>query len=384
MKFNHHLTAWLETHWATPAYSGWLLASLAICFFAAATNTMAGWLYVLSGVIVALLVLGAIVPVRSLRSLAVRRLPLSPVSAGGDLSVELEISNPTSVAKTLLQVQDLLPYVLAQPQQTAIEAIAPKSTHVWNYYLPTQRRGIYRWHEVQLRTGTPLGLFWCRRSRQVPAKAIVYPQVLPLSQCPLIDTLGQDDSTPLQSNHRYQAATEGVTKTLRPYRYGDPTRLIHWRTSARFEEFKVRELEMITGGQDVLICLDSAAHWQEETFELAVVAAASLYFYASRCQLNVQLWTAATGMVHGNRVVLETLAAVEATEEAAKTDLPALPCIWLTPNATSLASLAWNSRWLLFPAADSTETSPLLTRHLRGMAIDPEQPLQLQLQQPLR
>jgi hypothetical protein len=39
-----------------------------------------------------------------------------------------------------------------------------------------------------------------------------------------------------------------------------------------------------------------------------VIAAASLYFYAQRQQMQVQLWTAATDLVKGETMVLETLA----------------------------------------------------------------------------
>ena len=82
---------WLENHWATPAYGGWLLATLALCFFGAATNTMAGWLYVLSGLIFALLAIAAVIPVRSLLLLGLERLPIEPVSAGQDLTVVLTV-----------------------------------------------------------------------------------------------------------------------------------------------------------------------------------------------------------------------------------------------------------------------------------------------------
>jgi uncharacterized protein (DUF58 family) len=100
---------WLESRWATPSYSGWLLFALSCCFFGAATNTMAGWLYVLSGMIFSLLAIGAIMPVRSLRQLKLERFPLKPVSAGEDLTIEISIKNPTKIPKTLLQVWDVLP-----------------------------------------------------------------------------------------------------------------------------------------------------------------------------------------------------------------------------------------------------------------------------------
>jgi uncharacterized protein (DUF58 family) len=386
------ITEWLETRWVTPAYSAGVLGGIALCLFGAATNTMAGWLYVISGTIFALLGIGAILPARSLRQLKVRRLPITPVSAGDEITIELEIENLSNNPKTLLQVWDLVPYVLSPPKQTAIEAIPPQNVHRWIDYVSAKQRGVYRWHEVNLRTGTPLGLFWCRRSQEVPAKAVIYPQVLPLSNCPLVDTIGQDDSIKFQSDRRYQAANEGVTRSLRPYRYGDPMRLIHWRTSARFDEFQVRELETITGGQEITIALDSASKWDSEAFERAVVAAASLYFYASRCQLEVKLWTAKTGLVRGNRVVLETLAAVEFEEQTSsdcppgsgKADRPNFPLIWLTQTASSLDSLPLSSRWVLFPCSSSYENQPTSMSRSLGLIINSEQPLQEQLQRPLR
>jgi uncharacterized protein (DUF58 family) len=373
------LANWLETRWATPAYSGWVLAGIALCFFMAAANTMAGWLYVLSGTILALLVLGAIFPLRSLRQIKIHRLPTTPISAGDTLMVELAIENASNAPKTLLQVRDLLPYVLSQPMQTAVEMILPGETHRWVYYVTANRRGIYRWHELELRTGTPLGLFWCRRSRKADGKAIVYPQILPLTHCPLIDSLGQDDRIDFQSNRRYQAATEGITRSLRPYRYGDPTRLIHWRVSARFDEFVVRELEIVTGGQEVIIALDSASRWEEENFEQAAIAAASLYFYASRSQLEVKLWTAGTGLVRGNRVVLETLAAVTPQEEPLHSR-PTLPLIWLTQDSTAIDSLPAKSRWVFFPGS----SSPSVKSDRVGLVVNLQQPLQQQLQTPLQ
>ncbi len=382
MGINQQIADWLESRWVTPAYSGWLLGGIALCFFGAAINTMAGWLYVLSGVSFALLGLAAVLPARVLLGLNIRRHSIEPVSVGDELTIELQIENQTTQAKTLLQVQDLLPFVLGQPVQTPIETIAPKDSYKWVYYYPTQRRGVYRWHNVQLRTATPLGLFWCRRHHHVPAKAIVYPTVLPLTICPLVDELGQKDTAQVYSQQRFQSAIEGLTRSLRPYRMGDPTRLIHWRTSARYGELQVRELEVITGGQEIIICLDTGT-WQSDNFEQAVIAAASLYFYAQRQQLNVKLWTALTGLVQGDRVVLETLAATEPGEASAN-NLPTNPLLWLSQNPISLSTLPSGSRWVLWSHVSSFEPKTLVNQNYPGFLIQTKQPLQLQLQQPLR
>jgi len=383
MNIGHKIADWLENRAVTPAYTGWLLSGMTVFFFGSATNTMSGWLYALSGGSLALLGVAAVLPGKSLRSLEVRRRTIEPVSAGDRITVELEIENRAREPKTLLQVVDILPFVLGEPIVRPIEVIDPNSIYRDTYYLEARQRGVYRWQEVNLRTAAPLGLFWCRRSRRVKAVAVVYPQVLPLSTCPIIDRIGQEDSPQFYNRSRSQTATEGLTRNLRPYRHGDPTRLIHWRTSARYGELRVRELEVAAGGQEIIIALDSAQAWQPEEFERAVTVAASLYFYASKRLLNVKLWTAGTGLVSGNRVVLETLAAVNAGEDAVE-NRPKLPIIWLTQNSATLSTLSLGSRWVLWPLATAETGEKMLVKHeLPGLEIRSGRPLELQLQDPL-
>lgn len=379
MKLFRRWINWLESKWATPSFAGWILGVIAICFFGAATNTMAGWLYAISGVSFAMLGLGAVLAARSLRSLQISRLPIAPISADDQIAVEILIKNPTLKPKSLLQIQDLIPHSLGKPPIQSIETIAPQSTYHWTYYQPAQKRGVYWWQEVQAKTAAPLGLFWSCRSHAAKAKAIVYPRVLPLVTCPLIDEIGREDNWQVRSDRFYQAATEGVTKALRPYRAGDPTRLIHWRTSARYGELKVRELEVVTGSQEVVITLDNTLPWIEEDFEQAVIAAASLYFYAARRQLEVQLWTGDLGLVHGSQVVLETLAATNFGVKKIN-QLPDLPLIWLTTNAASLISLPPASRWILWQSEDALG---MVNQQFPGVVVDRTKPLQNQLQQPL-
>lgn len=369
---------WLESRWITPAYSGWILIGITGCFFGAAVNTMAGWLYVLSGLGLALLAIAAILPVRSLQGITLCRRPIKPVSAGEELTLEIEIANQTSQPKTLLQIQDRLPFVLGKPVTAPIEIIPPQTSYRWVYQHLTQRRGVYRWQNVQLRTAAPIGLFWCRRHHELPATAIVYPTVLPLTHCPLIDAVGQEDRTQTYAQQqRVQLATEGLTRSLRPYRQGDPLRLIHWRSSARYGELRVRELEVMTSGQELTICLDTAGIWQEDNFEQAVIAAASLYFYAQKQQFNAKLWTSATGSIRGDRTILHTLAATHFGEDTSN-DLPKNPTIWLTQNAHSLNTLPFGSRWLLW-TSDATQPE-ILNPHSVGFVLEKDQSLQTQLQ----
>lgn len=397
--WHQRFTDWLETRWVNPDYKGWLLGGMALFFFLAASNTMAGWLYVMSGISVALLAIALYLTRRSLQGLRLARRPLAPVSLGQDLRLDLTLSNPTRQAKSLMQIQDLLPEALKGSEITAIALIPPHQDHTLSYHRRAQVRGVYRWDSVLLRSAAPLGLFWYRRSFPAQAKAVVYPQIFPLDRCPLIDALGSEQNPNLQKLQRSQAATEGLTRALRPYRWGDPIRMVHWRTSARYGELRVRELEMLQAGQEVVLAIDSGTDWgtiaplepaiaipigpgQINSFEQAVTALASLYRYASRYHERVRLWTAASGLVNGERRILETLAAVEPGEEI-RAERPRQPIIWLTQNPDSLAQLPPGSRWLLWPLVNVTaNVSPGIGPQLptSGLTIDPTRSLQSQLQ----
>ena len=343
---------WLERRSATPEFIGGMFAALTVFFFMAATNTLSGWLYVISGVSFALLIVGAVMPRRLLAEMVVVRSQLDPVSVGDDLWIDLTIQNIGGTEKRLLEVCDILPEHLSKigQQEIVIELIAPHQQYRWTYEAKTTKRGVFMFQSTEIATASPLGLFRSRRACPSTQKAIVYPTVLTLDRCPLVDQLGRDQSPKQHSDeNNYNNATEGLTKTLRPYRWGDPTRLIHWRSSAKFGELRVRELEVTIGGQEVAIALDTSSGWQSQAFEEAVVAAASLYFYAQRSNLSVRLWTSATGIVQGDRPVLETLAAANiSTNLQVPNDLPDLPIIWLSHRGDRLTDLPLGSRGVLW------------------------------------
>jgi uncharacterized protein (DUF58 family) len=382
MKITKKINNWLETHAASPAYGGWVLAGISICYLGAGINTMAGWLYVISGVSFALLGVSAFVAVRSLAGIVVKRHPIKAVTAGDELKIEIEVHNQKKQPVSLLQVRDILPFILGEPVQENIEAIQPQASYRWVYYHPTQKRGVYRWHRVELATGAPWGLFWCRRPQKSEGRAIVYPTVLPLTTCPLIDEIGQDDSQRGDPRGKpLQMATTGLVRSLRPYRIGDPTRLIHWRTSARYGELRVRELEVITGGQEMIIAIDSSYKWEQELFEQAVITAATLYFYAQKQKLQVKLWTSATGIIKGDISVLETLAATNPWENN-KLPPDHCPLIWLTQNSYSTSSLPLGSRWVLWKNA-TTPAETVINQDYPGIIIYNKQELQPQLHKSL-
>jgi uncharacterized protein (DUF58 family) len=376
MKIVMRLTDWLEQRWVNPAYVGWVLLGLAIFFFAAATNTLAGWLYVMSGVLLALLAIAAILPPRNLKGLVVQRLPIDPVSAGQPLSMALQVKNPQPQTKGLFQIIDPIPTTLGDPQKTAIRSLGAGQSQTWRYRLLTERRGLYDWPEITLRSAAPLGLFWCRRTLVAPASVVVYPQILPLHHCPIVDTLGDRAGQQWQYRPVVKLSTEGVTRSLRPYRWGDPTRLIHWRTSARYGELRVRELEKVTASQEVIIALNTADRWEGEDFEQAVIAAASLYTYANQQGFAAALWLPPNSLIQDRPGVLLALAAIQPLPSQAALSLPPAPVVWLTGQSEPSPALPLGSRQIIWDRSRSHGSEP----DGGTLWIDPEEPMQAQLQ----
>lgn len=376
-RWQRHWTAALERRSLNPSYQGWLLLFFTFFFFAAATNSMAGWLYVISGVLLALLVVAAVLSARSLRSLGVVRRSVAAVHSGDGVTVELEIVNPSPQPRPLMMVIDRAPATLGPEARHAIEVLAPGERQVWRHRWEAVQRGVYVWQGVRLRSAAPFGLFWSRRDLAVPAKVVVYPQVLTLRRCPIADRLGQGGQLRAATEPRNAlAATEGLTRSLRPYRWGDSMRLIHWRSSARSGALQVRELETVTTGEELAIALDPSGPWTPDGFEQAAIAAASLHAYGSRRQIDPRLWLPETGWLRGRQVILEALAAL--TPAMTPIAPPDEPILWLTANAATVSALAPGSAWIWWNLGGS---GPSLQTDGRGLILQPEQPLILQLQQ---
>lgn len=354
---------WLEYHYARPEFSGGMLLALAIFFFIAATNTLAGWLYVISGISIALLLINSILPNRLLARLKLQRSPLKPISAGDQFWQELQLTNTSNHSLDLIGLQDHLPRGI-QPLQhpsnslntalntsdnTVIDTIPAHQSYRWCYPLQVLKRGIYLFDQISLFTSTPLGLCRSSRTRSLPQILTVYPQVLPLSHCPLIDQLGLGELKQLQTwSRKPQTANQGMTKAIRPYRWGDPIRLVHWRSSAKFGELRVRELEVNPGGAEIIIGIDLDQNWRSLDFEQAVVAAASLYFYAKAKDLQVKLWTSSNQTYTDQPEVLHLLAKIQPTSQQPPANFPSQPLIWLTSNSDRLHILPANSRIILW------------------------------------
>ncbi|MEO0801734.1 MAG: DUF58 domain-containing protein [Cyanobacteria bacterium J06642_2] len=353
-----------------PSVSGWVLVGVGVFCFLAGTNTLSGWLFVMSGLCWALLAIAALLVRSGTRDLNVRPRPLAPCSAGSGFDLTADLSNQGDRDLRLFKVWPDVPTAVELETQAAIAALNARELQVLNLKARARERGLYRWSGWWIRTGAPLGLWWYRRWVPVMGEVIAYPQVVPLVTCPILTTMaGRAESSHLQHRSSYQDAAYGETRSLRPYRRGDALRLVHWRSSAKYGELRSRELEATAGKQPLAIAIDGSRGWQAADFEQAAIAACSIYLWGKRQQFELTLWTAA-GEVKGDRQILAALAAMQ--PDADRTVIPDRPTLWLTWNPQSLIKLVNDAVWLGW--------GPGFPLDGRGVRIDPQRNLRQQLQ----
>src|ERR1700742_2505462 len=150
----------------------------------AAVNTGNNLLYLLLGMLLALIIVSGLMSELSLRDLTVvRRLPLR-AQVGRPHLVEIEVFNHKGrVPSYAIEVEDLR---AGQPadKRCFFLKISPKSAQVAAYRRTPAKRGRDRHVGFRIATRFPFGLF--EKSREVPAEGelIIYPAVDPIELPP--------------------------------------------------------------------------------------------------------------------------------------------------------------------------------------------------------
>jgi len=217
----------------------------------AAINTANNLLYLLLGMLLALIVVSGVMSELSLRDLTVvRRLPLR-AQVGRAHLVEIEVFNhKTRVPSYAIEVEDLR---AGQPadKRCFFLKISPKSAQVAAYRRTPPRRGRDMHVGFRIATRFPFGLF--EKSREMPAvgELVIYPAV---------DAL---ELPPAPANGRFPGADLVVARGhgeeflgLKLMRPGEDPRDVHWRKSASVGQMVMRERARETR-PDVTLTLDT-------------------------------------------------------------------------------------------------------------------------------
>src|SRR4051812_6033503 len=201
----------------------------------AAINTGNNLLYLLLGMLLALIIVSGLMSEISLRDLTVvRRLPLR-AQVGRAHLVEIEVFNHKGkIPSYAIEVEDLR---AGQPadKRCFFLKISPKSAQVAAYRRTPAKRGRDRHVGFRIATRFPFGLF--EKSREVPAdgELIIYPGVDPvqLPQAPPGRMAGGDGIIGRGHGEDFLG--------LKMMREGEDPRDIHWRKSAAAGQLVMRE-----------------------------------------------------------------------------------------------------------------------------------------------
>ena len=152
-----------------------------------------------------------------------------------------------------------------------LPALDSGATAVVRRTLPTERRGVFQVGPLSIRRGDPLGLLLRGSNEHDTAKLIVHPTVH------LVNPFPGGVTRDLDGTPSGEASEGGITfSAIREYVPGDDLRLIHWRSAAKTGKLMVR-YNVDHQQPRTAVILDTRAHmYEDDSFEDAVRAAASV------------------------------------------------------------------------------------------------------------
>ncbi len=267
----------------------------------AAINTANNLLYLLLGMLLALIVVSGIMSELSLRALTVvRRLPLR-AQVGRAHLVEIEVFNhKRRVPSYAIEVEDLR---AGQPadKRCFFLKISPKSAQVAAYRRTPVRRGRDIHVGFRIATRFPFGLF--EKSREVLASGelIIYPAVDPVQLPPALAGRSAGTSHIVGRGHGDEFL--GL-KLMRP---GEDPRDVHWRKTAALGQMVMRE-RATESQPDIKLVLDTlrAEKVSEEWaagFERRIREVASRALAHLKRGDRVAIHTTAGGVIRADRGV---------------------------------------------------------------------------------
>lgn len=265
----------------------------------AAINTGNNLLYLLLGMLLALIIVSGLMSELSLRDLTVvRRLPLR-AQVGRPHLVEIEVFNHKGrVPSYAIEVEDLR---AGQPadKRCFFLKISPKSAQVAAYRRTPTKRGRDRHVGFRIATRFPFGLF--EKSREVSAEGelIIYPAIDPVE-------------LPPQNAGLYAGASSAFTRGhgddylgLKLLRDGEDPRDVHWRKSAAVGQLVMRERAR-DARPDVVLPLDVVRRDDAKddwyvAFERRIRDVASRAVAHIKRGDSVTIRTTASAVAHGDR-----------------------------------------------------------------------------------
>lgn len=218
----------------------WRFLALTLFLLLVASNTNAGWLLVLTSLMMAMMAVGIALAKLNLSRLEISRLVSSPTYQDTATTVKLTVKNPTSSYMGYVVLQDILPKHLApdfEPPKLLIEQLAPKAQVTVSYIIPSPRRGVFELLAVNTLTTSPFDFYLAKRKVNCLSELVVYPHCYELDSTCNLAGLPDNES----DNSIMRKGLSNDFYGLHAYQPGDDIRCIHWPSSARLNDIMVQE-----------------------------------------------------------------------------------------------------------------------------------------------
>lgn len=200
---------------------------VSVALLGVARTTGAGWLIVVLSGVASVLLVAALLPAIGLArvSLAAEAPRDATATRTANLTVRLEGRGPALKLRGLEPAGD---WVAAEAPAEGQVAVVPA------------RRGVVGEVRFELQSAAPLGLVWWRRRVTVRLARPMDVGPLPID-VPLVAPMA---SRPSGSDDRRAASSSAdLVRSTREYVAGDPIKLVHWTSTARYGDLMVKELE---------------------------------------------------------------------------------------------------------------------------------------------
>ena len=239
---------------------------------------------------------------------------------GDRLEERFTLVNTFSLPATWVVIHDRS--TLPDHHASVATGVDSTSTSQWKVSTRCTRRGVYQLGGTILETGDPLGIYTLTLDNPKSSALAVMPPVVSLPKFQILSSgwSGEGKTNPHSLEETINASH---TREMTP---NDPMRWIHWKSSARYDKYFVRQFEGTPAGDWwVLLDLDQAVQLGKEwdsTEEHSVIIAASLAAQGLKQQHPVGMaingrepaWLVPRRNEHQQRALLKALAVASPSE----------------------------------------------------------------------
>lgn len=221
-----------------PTRAGWGVLAGGVSFLVAGRLFGAIEFLVVGVAAMAAVVIAVVVrQVRPSRVAVARSLTPPQVPAGEPARVDLEIVNRGTRRSPVMRLHDAV--TGTRGVKLAVAPIAGRGARVHGAYrLPTSRRGVLDLGPIEITDTDGLGLARRRHRLDTRVRLVVHPPIEPL---PPVRVPAGDDPLLGEELRQSLGMSDEEFDGLREYVPGDDLRKIHWPSSARHDEFQVRQ-----------------------------------------------------------------------------------------------------------------------------------------------